>query len=147
MPVRSHPDHADGPHLPVVAVVALGGAVGAVPRYGVSRVWRNGSDASLLWRTGAAAFPWTTLVVNAVGCLVMGVPTVARKERLPRAPRPPSPLLTTVEAGTRGVLGAPERALPATGCCGALSTWSTSPRSRCRWRPGAGLRERPRTCC
>ncbi|MFC9625461.1 fluoride efflux transporter CrcB [Streptomyces sp. NPDC056930] len=48
---------------PVVAVVALGGAVGAVARYG----------ASLLWPTAADAFPWTTLTVNAIGCAVIGV--------------------------------------------------------------------------
>ncbi|MEU3188871.1 fluoride efflux transporter CrcB [Streptomyces sp. NPDC006923] len=47
----------------VVAVVALGGAIGASARYG----------ASLLWPTAPGAFPWTTLVVNAVGCAVIGV--------------------------------------------------------------------------
>jgi CrcB protein len=46
----------------VVAVVAIGGAIGASARYG----------AGLLWPTGAGAFPWTTLVVNAVGCAVIG---------------------------------------------------------------------------
>ncbi|MGH4030114.1 fluoride efflux transporter CrcB [Actinomycetota bacterium Odt1-20B] len=48
---------------PVVAAVSLGGAVGASARYG----------ASLLWPTAPDAFPWTTLLVNAVGCAVMGV--------------------------------------------------------------------------
>lgn len=48
---------------PVIAAVAVGGAVGAAARYG----------ASLLWPTGAGAFPWTTLMVNAVGCALMGV--------------------------------------------------------------------------
>ncbi|MFF9316798.1 fluoride efflux transporter CrcB [Streptomyces sp. NPDC014735] len=48
---------------PVVAVVAVGGAVGATARYGVS----------LLWPTATGAFPWTTLTVNAVGCAVIGV--------------------------------------------------------------------------
>ncbi|WP_306319154.1 MULTISPECIES: fluoride efflux transporter CrcB [unclassified Streptomyces] len=48
---------------PVVAAVSLGGAVGASARYG----------ASLLWPTAPGAFPWTTLVVNAVGCAVIGV--------------------------------------------------------------------------
>ncbi|MFJ3137980.1 fluoride efflux transporter CrcB [Streptomyces sp. NPDC086843] len=47
----------------VVAVVALGGAIGASARYG----------ASLLWPTADGAFPWTTLGVNAVGCAVIGV--------------------------------------------------------------------------
>ncbi|MFI6938766.1 fluoride efflux transporter CrcB [Streptomyces sp. NPDC050418] len=48
---------------PVVLAVALGGAAGASARYG----------ASLLWPTAPDAFPWTTLVVNAVGCAVIGV--------------------------------------------------------------------------
>nr|WP_246102279.1 fluoride efflux transporter CrcB [Streptomyces piniterrae] len=48
---------------PVLGVVALGGALGASARYG----------ASLLWPTAAGAFPWTTLIVNATGCAVIGV--------------------------------------------------------------------------
>ncbi|MEU6657492.1 fluoride efflux transporter CrcB [Streptomyces sp. NPDC046821] len=48
---------------PVVAVVAVGGAVGASARYG----------AALLWPTAAGAFPWTTMWVNALGCFVIGV--------------------------------------------------------------------------
>ncbi|GHH72941.1 putative fluoride ion transporter CrcB 1 [Streptomyces sulfonofaciens] len=49
--------------IPVAAVVALGGAIGASARYG----------ASLLWPTAAGGLPWTTLGVNAVGCAVIGV--------------------------------------------------------------------------
>lgn len=48
---------------PVVAVVALGGALGAVARYG----------ASLLWPTQTGGFPWTVFWVNLVGCAVIGV--------------------------------------------------------------------------
>ncbi|WP_333769911.1 fluoride efflux transporter CrcB [Streptomyces sp. IBSBF 2435] len=48
---------------PVIAVVALGGAIGASARYG----------AGLLWATAPGAFPWTTLVINAAGCAVIGV--------------------------------------------------------------------------
>ncbi|MEU1594940.1 fluoride efflux transporter CrcB [Streptomyces sp. NPDC005708] len=48
---------------PVVAVVSLGGVVGATARYG----------ASLLWPAGAGGFPWATFWVNVVGCAVMGV--------------------------------------------------------------------------
>jgi len=48
---------------PVIAVVAAGGAIGACARYG----------AGLAWPTSPHAFPWTTLVVNAVGCAVIGV--------------------------------------------------------------------------
>ncbi|MFI5744733.1 fluoride efflux transporter CrcB [Streptomyces sp. NPDC051644] len=47
----------------VVAVVALGGALGASARYG----------ATLIWPTAPGGFPWTTLIVNVVGCAVIGV--------------------------------------------------------------------------
>ncbi|MGV4892049.1 fluoride efflux transporter CrcB [Streptomyces viridosporus] len=48
---------------PIIAVVAVGGAIGAAARYG----------ASLLWPTAPGAFPWTTLAVNTVGCAVIGL--------------------------------------------------------------------------
>ncbi|WP_328901041.1 fluoride efflux transporter CrcB [Streptomyces sp. NBC_00441] len=51
------------PQTAVVAVVALGGATGACARYG----------AGLLRPTAAGGFPWTTLVVNVIGCAVIGV--------------------------------------------------------------------------
>ncbi|MGW2182033.1 fluoride efflux transporter CrcB [Streptomyces sp. NPDC001732] len=54
---------ARNPQGPVVAVVALGGALGASVRYG----------ANLIWPTAPGGFPWTTLVVNVVGCAVIGV--------------------------------------------------------------------------
>ncbi|MFG2671840.1 fluoride efflux transporter CrcB [Streptomyces sp. DT20] len=57
------PTRTLNPQIPVVAVVALGGATGACARYG----------ASLLWPTEADGFPWTTLVVNVIGCAVIGV--------------------------------------------------------------------------
>jgi CrcB protein len=48
---------------PVVAVVALGGAIGAVARYA----------ASLWWPAHSGGFPWTTFGINVVGCAVIGV--------------------------------------------------------------------------
>jgi CrcB protein len=48
---------------PIVAVVALGGAVGATARYA----------ASLWWPAGPGGFPWATLWTNVVGCAVIGV--------------------------------------------------------------------------
>jgi CrcB protein len=48
---------------PAVAVVAIGGAIGASARYG----------ASLIWPAAPGTFPTTTLLVNVVGCAVMGV--------------------------------------------------------------------------
>ena len=47
---------------PVLAVIAAGGAIGACGRYG----------AGLLWPTHSGSFPWTTLLVNVVGCAVIG---------------------------------------------------------------------------
>jgi CrcB protein len=49
--------------LPVVAAVAVGGAIGACARYG----------AGLLWPTAPGSFPWTTFWVNVAGCAVIGV--------------------------------------------------------------------------
>ncbi|WP_308312525.1 fluoride efflux transporter CrcB [Streptomyces sp. ISL-11] len=49
--------------LPIVCAVSLGGGLGAAARYG----------ASLLWPTAPGAFPWTTLIVNVIGCAVIGV--------------------------------------------------------------------------
>ncbi|MEE1813287.1 MULTISPECIES: fluoride efflux transporter CrcB [Streptomyces] len=54
---------ARNPQGSVVAVVALGGALGACARYG----------ATLIWPTAPGGFPWTTLIVNVVGCAVIGV--------------------------------------------------------------------------
>lgn len=48
---------------PILAIIALGGALGACARYGIA----------LLWPTAAGTFPLTTLVVNITGCAIMGV--------------------------------------------------------------------------
>ena len=50
--------------MPVVAWVALGGAIGSAARYGVN-VWSG--------RLLGAAFPWATLAVNIIGCFAMGL--------------------------------------------------------------------------
>lgn len=50
-------------HAPVVAAVALGGALGASARYA----------ASLLWPAAPGGFPWATFSVNVVGCALIGV--------------------------------------------------------------------------
>ncbi|MFB8208676.1 fluoride efflux transporter FluC [Streptomyces sp. NPDC056010] len=86
---HSHPDHHPGVQFPVVMAVAVGGAAGACARYAAER----------LWPTGTFAFPWTVLLVNTVGCFLMGVLMVTLKLRFPGAPRLISPLLGT------GVLG------------------------------------------
>ncbi|MFG2819381.1 CrcB family protein [Kitasatospora sp. NPDC048365] len=86
------PVRAPGPlrgQGPAVAVVAVGGVLGACARYG----------AGLLWPTAPDGFPWTTLLVNAVGCAVIGVFLVLITE----GPVRPHPLLRPF-FGT-GVLG------------------------------------------
>ena len=58
-------------HYSILAVIALGGALGAVARY----------EAGLIWPTAIGAFPWTTLLINAAGCLIIGVLLVAVTEK------------------------------------------------------------------
>jgi CrcB protein len=50
-------------HGGVLAVIAVGGGLGALARFGIGR----------LWPTSAGGFPWATFVVNASGCLLIGV--------------------------------------------------------------------------
>lgn len=57
-----------------LAVVAVGGSIGAAARYA----------AALAWPTGPDAFPWTTLAVNVVGCVLMGALMVLVAERSAR---------------------------------------------------------------
>ncbi|MEV6164771.1 CrcB family protein [Streptomyces sp. NPDC052052] len=81
----THPDHHPGVQYTVVGAVAIGGAAGAGARYGAER----------LWPTGTSAFPWTILLINVVGCFLMGVLMVTVKLLLPGAPRLVSPFLGT----------------------------------------------------
>jgi hypothetical protein len=46
----------------VLAVIALGGGIGSVARYGLARAWP----------TPPGGFPWATFVTNVVGCAVLG---------------------------------------------------------------------------
>lgn len=71
--------------------VALGGALGSVLRYGVSRLV-------------ASSFPWGTLTVNLLGCLLIG-------------------LLTGLVL--KGTLSAEMKLLLVTGLCGGFTTFST----------------------
>jgi CrcB protein len=61
-------------------LAALGGALGALARWGV---------AELLPRS-PAGWPWATLLVNLIGCFLLGVLAAVLAERLPDAtwPRP-----------------------------------------------------------
>ncbi|MDQ0935487.1 fluoride efflux transporter CrcB [Streptomyces turgidiscabies] len=62
MAARARPSALHG-QAPVVAVVAIGGAIGASARYA----------ASLAWPAQAGGFPWATFWTNVVGCAVIGV--------------------------------------------------------------------------
>ena len=58
--------------MSVVVGVAVGGALGAVSRYGLDRVIEQRSDSS---------FPWSTFVINATGCLLVGFLIAALVDR------------------------------------------------------------------
>ncbi len=53
-------------HLPVLAVIALGGGLGALARYGLA--------AAL--PAAPSHFPWATFLTNVSGCFLIGVLTV-----------------------------------------------------------------------
>ncbi|MFF4486557.1 fluoride efflux transporter CrcB [Streptomyces sp. NPDC001544] len=80
---------------PVVAVVALGGALGATARYALS----------LAWPTAPGGFPWATFWTNVSGCAVIGVFMV---------------IITDVRAAHRLV-----RPFFGTGVLGGFTTFST----------------------
>jgi CrcB protein len=58
--------------MPVAVAVAIGGALGAVSRYGIDR---------LIERRSLAAFPWSTFLINISGCLAIGVVVAALVDR------------------------------------------------------------------
>ncbi|WP_426512445.1 fluoride efflux transporter FluC [Dactylosporangium sp. McL0621] len=48
---------------PVLGAISAGGVCGALARYGVAQAWPH----------ARGGFPWSTLVVNVTGCLLIGV--------------------------------------------------------------------------
>lgn len=54
-------------------MVALGGAIGAVARFGIGAGWP----------AGAGSFPWATFTINIAGCALIGVLMVLIAEVLP----------------------------------------------------------------
>jgi CrcB protein len=76
-----------------VLLVFLGGTIGAPARYLIDRY---------VQRRHESVFPWGTLTVNVIGCLILGVLT-----------------------GAMGSLPASTVAFAGTGVCGALTTFST----------------------
>ncbi len=59
-----------------ILIIAAGGAIGAVLRYGMS---------GMAYRVFSPAFPWGTLVVNLLGSLLIGI-LWATTERFPLGP-------------------------------------------------------------
>ena len=53
---------AGGAKWPVLAVISAGGALGASARYGLA----------LAWPVPVGGFPWTTLLINVLGCALIG---------------------------------------------------------------------------
>jgi fluoride exporter len=58
--------------MPVFVAVALGGAVGALARYGLDR---------FIERRSFAVFPWSTFTINATGCVLIGIVIAALVDR------------------------------------------------------------------
>jgi CrcB protein len=81
--------------LRILAAIALGGALGAPARYGLSQVIHVAKDS----------FPWSTFTINVTGSFALGVVLVFILERFP-----PSRYL---------------RPFVATGFLGAYTTYST----------------------
>ena len=78
-----------------VILVGLGGAAGAIARYLLS---------GMVQERSGGVFPWGTLVVNVLGCLVMGV--------------------LAGLADVRGFMTPPARALLVVGILGGFTTFS-----------------------
>jgi CrcB protein len=78
-----------------LAAIFVGGAIGALARYGVGRALPH----------DPGSWPWATFLVNVAGALLLGYLTTRLQERLPPT------------AYRRPLLG--------TGLCGALTTFST----------------------
>ncbi|MET8796993.1 CrcB family protein [Nocardia sp. NPDC004568] len=63
-------------HGAILAVVAAGGALGALGRYGLT----------LCWPTPAGGFPWAVFVINVSGSFLLGVLMVVVTELRPAHP-------------------------------------------------------------
>lgn len=90
---------------PVLSVIALGGALGSLARYGLGRAWPEAGHQ----------LPWTTLMINLTGSLLLGMLVVAVTE-IWRPHRLVRPLLGTGILGgftTFSTFAEQARALPA----------------------------------
>lgn len=77
-------------------ILAIGGVAGTFSRYAL---------AGVVYRVMGARFPYGTLVVNMLGCFLIGVLDVLAQEKF--------------------ILGTQERLLWMVGFCGAFTTFST----------------------
>jgi CrcB protein len=84
-----------GPDRRELAAIAVGGAIGALARVGLSEAFGG----------GAPAWPWVTFLVNVSGAFALGFLVTYLQERLP--------------------LSSYRRPLLGTGFCGAFTTFST----------------------
>lgn len=57
-----------------IACIALGGALGALSRYGMGE---------LVTKVTGSEFPWGTLLVNLLGCLLFGLLAGLAEQRIP----------------------------------------------------------------
>src|SRR4051794_13988189 len=60
--VAAQRDELAAGHDAVLGVIAVGGAIGSLARYGAAAAWPH----------TVSAFPWATLLVNVSGCLLLG---------------------------------------------------------------------------
>ena len=74
----------------IVLWVALGGGIGAAARFGVN-VWSG--------RVLGTEFPWHTLIVNVVGCFIMGLLTGLMAQKLNLSPEARAFLTTGILGG------------------------------------------------
>ena len=74
----------------IVLWVALGGGIGAAARFGVN-VWSV--------RVLGTEFPWHTLIVNVLGCFIMGLLTGLMAQKLNLSPEARAFLTTGILGG------------------------------------------------
>ncbi len=108
-------------HLSVLGVVAIGGALGASARYGISETFPQ----------AGAAFPWATFGINVVGSFLLAMlpalPVVRRNPLLP-------PLLGTGVLGgftTLSTYSAQARDLVADGAAALAALYVTGTLAAC----------------
>lgn len=83
-----------------LALVCLGGALGASMRYGIA------IGMERFWPKLAGSFPWATMIANFIGCFAIGIGVGL--------------------LGREGVKwGAELQLMLLVGCCGSLTTFST----------------------